>query len=91
MLLRLMLWGWEHLHITLAVVWPYRGYIDSHLSATLSTKKVRKVHTNCRRLNDLVVLEWIEVVLDVHWRTLLDGSCPKERVGRCRDLKNEEL
>jgi hypothetical protein len=44
-----------------------------------------QVRTDLRGLNDLVMLEWIEVVLDVNWGPL-DRPCAKERICNCGRL-----
>ncbi len=38
--------------------------------------------TDLGSLDDLVMLERIEIVLDVHWGRLLDDPCTEEGVGR---------
>lgn len=73
----------EHLHILLASKWPNGGLIANLVNKTarLWREEVERQLTNCAGIRDLVVLERIEVVLDMH-RLLLDNPNTEVRVWR---------
>lgn len=54
-----------------------------HKSIEATTENIKGVTlTNLRDIDHLVVLEWVEIILDIHRRAFLDGPSPEERVGR---------
>lgn len=70
----------EHLHVLLASERPDRGLIaDMSINGSFKDGG-RKPLTNGASIGDLVILERIEIVLDMH-RHPLDRSDTKVRVG----------
>jgi hypothetical protein len=67
---------------------PVYGHNAAKSMSELRTKKRRKQdrkRTDLRSLHNLIMLEWIEVILNIHRRAFLNGPSTEEWIGRLKE------